>query len=482
MLSKIQSALSGLLAPGEPLLVGVSGGPDSVALLDVLVKSGCRPHVCHLNHQLRGAESDADAEFVRALAGRYDLPATIDLISNLDVGAPFRARSPLPGRARKGAPTNVDRTSEDLARRVRFEFFESVAERTGISTLALAHTADDQVETFLLRLLRGAGAPGLVGMWPDRRIGQLRVIRPLLKVTRAEVLQYLCAEGLSYREDATNLDTRFTRNRIRHELIPLLEREFNPAIRDVLLRTAEILRDEDELLEKLAESILEGHPADAGSWPQLERTRRSASLQIKTLREQPVALQRRVLRRWLGEGLDFEHIEAVRQLSRGQQTTLPGGVVVCREGDALRIVEEEKPVHGRWPVAMNGKTKIPELGVILECADSSALSLRQNRQSGDKSPHSKEELLDADSIGAAPFVRTWEEGDRFQPLGMTGEKKLQDFFVDEKVPRRQRGRVPLLCAADGRIAWVVSYRIAEPFKVTERTRRILRVRAVSIQG
>ena len=174
------------------------------------------------------------------------------------------------------------------ARRARHEFFARVAERTGIQKLALAHTADDQVETFLLRLLRGAGVPGLVGIWPERQLGTLRVIRPLLKVRRAEVLEYLSARGLTYREDASNADTRFTRNRIRHELLPLLEREFNPAIRDVLLHTAEILRDEDfYLLHHVAQRFYMA-------------VCQNDAVNVKALANCPVAIQRRVLRFWLG--------------------------------------------------------------------------------------------------------------------------------------------------------------------------------------
>jgi tRNA(Ile)-lysidine synthetase-like protein len=182
MLSEVQAALAKTLVPGEALLVGVSGGADSVALLSVLVELGWQPHVCHLNHQLRGADSDADAEFVRQLATRYGLPSSIEACTV--------------------AP------DEDSARRARQEFFGRVTERTGLKKLALAHTADDQVETFLLRLLRGAGVPGLVGIWPERQLGTLRVIRPLLKVRRVEIVEYLTAKKLSYREDKSNADTR----------------------------------------------------------------------------------------------------------------------------------------------------------------------------------------------------------------------------------------------------------------------------------
>jgi tRNA(Ile)-lysidine synthase len=334
-----------------------------------------------------------------------------------------------PGPALTGAPT------EDAARQARLNFFEAVASRTGIHKLALAHTADDQAETFLLRLLRGAGVTGLVGILEQRQLGSLCILRPLLKVRRDEVVEYLKSRQLTWRKDASNADRQFLRNRIRHELLPLLEREYNPRIRDVLLRTAELLRDEDELLTKLAEAV-----------------------EMETLWNQPVALQRRVLRLWLGEGLDFEHVEAVRQLAPGAEAMLPGGLIVYREDDTLRKASrsELERVTGRWPLNLAGETAVRELGVRLVVG-------------------SEGERFDADALGTGSFLRTWENGDRFQPLGMTGEKKLQDFFVDEKIPRHSRGRVPLLCAADGRIAWVVGHRIAEPFKVTEQTRRVLRI-------
>ncbi len=406
MLQKIQSALVKRLSLDEPLLLGVSGGADSVALLYALVELGWRPHVCHLNHQWRGAESEADAEFVRELAGRLGLPCTVE--------------------------ARMVPHDEDAAREARHEFFGAVVKQAGIITLALAHTADDQAETFLLRLLRGAGTAGLSGIWPERQIAGLRVIRPLLEVSRAEVMAYLRERKLSWREDESNADVRFARNRLRHVLLPLLEREFNPGVRDVLARTAEILRDEDALLNELARGIA-----------------------IETLADAPVALQRRALRLWLGE-LGFEHVEAVRALRHGE-LSLPGGVIVgCEHGRLVKIVPTE-PVTGPWALNTDGDTVIEELGVRFVLGDGG-------------------ERLDAEALGESLVVRTWREGDAFQPLGMTGTKKLQDFFVDEKVARRSRWRVPLVCVADGRIAWVVGYRIAEPFKVTERTRQVLRLR------
>jgi tRNA(Ile)-lysidine synthase len=437
MLSKAQIAFEKLLTLGEALLVGVSGGPDSVALLDALVKSGWRPHVCHLNHQLRGADSDADAEFVRLLASQYELSSTIESCKVA--------------------------SDEDSARRARQEFFACVAERTGIQKLALAHTADDQVETFLLRLLRGTGVPGLIGIWPERQFGTLRVVRPLLKVRRVEVLEYLSAKGLKFREDSSNANTKFTRNRIRHELLPLLEREYNPSIRDVLLNTAEILRDEDfYLLHHVAQRFFMA-------------ICQNDAVNVKALANCPVAIQRRVLRFWLGgdsetgPSFSFDQIEAVRYAALGDspsaEVDLPDDLVVYREYEWLQKANrrELEAVRGRWPLSLSGATTIGELGVEFVIGEEG-------------------ERFDADALGDGLFVRTWENGDRFQPLGMNGEKKLQDFFVDEKVPRRRRGRVPLVCAADGRIAWVVGHRIAEPFKVMEQTRRLVRLGAKSIQG
>src|SRR5208282_3225973 len=222
---------------------------------------------------------------------------------------------------------------EDGARRARHEFFAKVAAQTGIQKLALAHTADDQVETFLLRLLRGAGVPGLVGIWPERQFGTLRVIRPLLTVRRTEILEYLAAEKLSYREDASNADTRFTRNRIRHELLPLLEREFNPGIRDVLLNTAEILRDEDfYLLHHVAQRFFMA-------------VCQNDAVNVKALANCPVAIQRRVLRFWLGGDSEngpsfrFDQIEAVRHTALGDSPSaeidLPDDLVVYREYEWL---------------------------------------------------------------------------------------------------------------------------------------------------
>jgi tRNA(Ile)-lysidine synthase len=368
---------------------------------------------------------------------------------------------------------------EEGARAMRFAFFEEVAGRTGIRKLALAHNADDQVETFLMRLLRGSGAPGLVGIWPDRKIGSLRVIRPMLEIRRREIADYLTDAHCAWREDESNLDKRFTRNRIRHELLPLLEREFNPSVRDVLCRTAEILRDEDYyLLHHVAQRFYMA-------------ACREDAVNVQALAGMPVAVQRRVLRFWLGNESElgrvcgFEQIEAIRRLALDDnpsaETHLPDDLVVYREYEWLRKTPQRDlvPLTGSWPLRIPGSTTIRDLGVTIH-AETITASPGQPLHSCytyNKDANSRAaEVFDAGALGDRLTVRTWREGDRFRGLGMAGEKKLQDFFVDEKVPRRQRLRVPLVCASDGRIAWVAGYRMADVFKVTEATKSVVQLR------
>jgi tRNA(Ile)-lysidine synthase len=307
----------------------------------------------------------------------------------------------------------------------------------------------------------------------------------MLTVRRNEVLDYIREHDLKFREDSTNLDTSFLRNRIRHELLPLLEREFNPSIRETLLRTAEILRDEDfYLLHHVAERFYMA-------------ICQNDVVNIKALANCPVAVQRRVLRFWLGgesevgSSFAFEQIEAIRNIARGDspsaEVNLPDSLVVYREYEQLKKAkrEELEPVRGKWPLNVEGETHIRELGVQLESeivGQAARLPVFGPGNRAGCPTTALAECFDAAVLGESPFIRTWQEGDRFQPLGMTEEKKLQDYFVDEKVPRRNRGRVPLLCATDGRIAWVVGYRMAEPFKVTGQTRQAVRIKAGPVRS
>jgi len=349
-----------------------------------------------------------------------------------------------------------------------------ISRRTGIETVAVGHTADDLVETLLLRLLRGAGVTGLAGIWPERRLGPLRVIRPLLAVTRLEVLEYLRRHGLAFRDDASNRDRRFLRNRVRHELLPVLERGYNPSIRSTLRRTAILLQDDEGLLRGLARQAL-------------GRAAAGPTVSAAALAREPVSLQRRALRFWLGEEAGFEQVEAVRKLAisgpPGGEVHLSGHRLVWRQYGVLQQGKPTAPppVRRRWPLPVPGSVRIAELGVGFRCCRERPGACAAGRQRSPSTGPGLVERFDAGALGRGLFVRTWRRGDRFQPLGMRGGKKLQDIFVDDKVPRRQRRRTPLLCTADGRIAWVVGCRMGELFKVTRATRTILRVQAVALR-
>jgi tRNA(Ile)-lysidine synthase len=466
MLSKIKQLIAerGLWKQGEPILVGVSGGPDSVALLDALMqlrrdRSGVT--VCHLNHQLRGGASDEDAEFVRQLAAKYGLPVDI------------RSRDVKQLAAEKNVSVEM------AARMARLEFFQSLAHGTGIGKVALAHTADDQVETVLLRLLRGAGREGLSAMEPLSTHGaKLTLMRPMLTVWRDEVMEYLRERNLSFREDETNRDETILRNRVRHTLLPMLEREFGASTKEALRRAADIFGEEDRLLEAMAEtrfkSIEDGEQLD-----------------IRELLREDVSLQRRIVRRWLMSqtafaNLTMERVEAVLWLASESAGTarvdVGGGHLVARVYDKLVFVKSDEELALPAPSVAEETLFVPDslhvssLGFRFSAQVVPREVWEAARQAG-LSSESLTVFFDADKLPQQWFtLRSWREGDRFQPLGMSGEKKLQDFFVDEKVPQPQRARVPLLTCG-GLIAWVVGYRIADWAKVTEKTTRIVKVSA-----
>ncbi len=483
MLEKVHQVIMErrLLSRGERLLVGVSGGPDSVALLDALValapEFGWKLRVAHFNHQLRGAEADADEVFVRELADGYGLPFTA---GSGDVRV-FAADQKL--------------SIEDAARRLRHGFFQDTARAMGLAKLALGHTADDQVETLLQRLLRGAGTRGLAAIHASNRLGALTVVRPLLDVWKTEVLGYARQRGLKFRQDASNWDPQFQRNRIRHELIPALERDYNPALKTLLHQTAGMLAAEDEWLDAEAARVLK--PRGQRSEVRGQKAEGERSLAVERLLREHVAVQRRTIYRWLlendvGAAVDFETVEALRQMAASGQParlTLTGDTRVLLKGDWL--VLEKSGGDNQWSViskqsaetriAVPGVAEVPALGVVVEVEVVTGESVPRpddvlNPKSKTQNPKLFQEWLDADAVGVTLTLRCWQPGDRFQPIGMPVAKKLQDIFVDAKIPVALRRRTPLLVAASGEICWPVGYRIGERFKITCTTRKAFRIR------
>lgn len=464
------------ISPGEQVLLAVSGGADSVAMLSLFVALNCQQgfslqlSVIHVNHQLRGVDSDADAEFVQKLCRSWHVPCTIELV---DVAS--RAQS--------------EKISlEQAGRLCRFELFERTCLREGVKAVALAHHADDNAETVLHRIIRGAGLRGLAGIRPRRQLyegGDIYVIRPLLTFRKAEILDYLNERKIAYRQDASNASLSHTRNRIRHELLPLLHERFNPQAEEALLRLAEQARGVNAYLAETGERMLDSLV--------IEHDDRQLVLHCPLLVRKPRVIQTQlirsaILRMGCPEGeLTYGHLNAVAELALGSEGSksldLPAGLRVSRRYS--RLVFERiagKPAKhvsvSEIRVATEGLTPLPGFGLEITADEISAndaiiadhIGLRRDGQISQY-----EEWLDADAVHFPLIARSRRAGDKFLPLGMDGMKKLSDFFVDEKIDADRRENVVVLCDQLGPI-WIVPLRIDERVRLTRATKRILRLR------
>ncbi len=477
-----------LLSGRNPLLVAVSGGPDSICLLHILVKLqeglGIRLHVAHLNHQLRGAEAEADAGYVADIAHRLGIPATIE---QRDVKS-YQSRQHI--------------SLEEAAREVRYAFLAQVAKSIGANQVAVGHTIDDHIETILMHLIRGTGTRGLRGLQPSITWqfpdNSLTVIRPLLSVTRKETASYCHYHQLMPRIDASNLSLSPLRNKIRHQLLPLLK-SYNPRIAEALLRTARIADDELTFFSIEVSQIWDS----IAQWQE-----NTITLDKEEFLELPPALQRHLLRtsveKLLGnlKNIEAHHIEAVMTaLSKpaGKRISLPGGLFFFIEYNRYLLGRDEAalspfPILGdEFPLKLPGETILPgwrieatiinrEQMVEKEKSEralaSKTINLEQvvGKGKGIKGIELIDNLFtgffDLDKTGGELVVRARQPGDRFQPLGMSQPKKLGEFMIDAKIPHPWRQRTPIVCSPS-QILWVVGWRIDERVKVAEQTKQIL---------
>jgi tRNA(Ile)-lysidine synthase len=467
MLSKIIRTIERyrMVEPGERVLVGLSGGADSVALAEALVELEPRLRIAlvlgHLNHGLR-PEAEEDEEFCRSISERLSLPFV-------------SARADVAAEARRNK-----RSIEDAARSARYQFLEAQAERFGVAKIAVGHTLDDQAETFLLRLLRGAGGRGLGGIHPVR---EGRIVRPLLDVRRQEIESYLEERGVSYREDGSNLDPRFTRNRIRHELLPLLSAAYNPRLADSLARCASLLREEEEWMEAETREAFDTLAAVSPGRVRLDR---------KALANRPLALRRRLVRFAIGrirglENVSHRHIEDVLSLAErgqsGRELHLPG-IVVEVSFDEMRIRWAAPGGTGRGRKAgergyndFEYRLPIPARVRIAECRGT--LCARIAEPKGDPDGPRLGNAVVVGFDGRAPGlpelkVRNPRPGDRFHPLGAPGSKPLSRYLMERKVSREMRSLVPLVVRSDskGEILWVVGHGVSEASRVSTGSPRV----------
>jgi len=441
-----------ILSPGDRVLVAVSGGPDSVCLLATLhalsVELGLSLHVAHLNHMFRGKESADEALFVAGLAKQLGLQSTIE---SIDVAALCRER---------GLSVQAG------AREARYAFLSRAAEMIGASRIATGHTATDQAETVLLRLLRGAGSTGLAGIPPVR--GQF--IRPLIETTREEVLEHLAQTGLAFKTDPSNAKPLYTRNRIRLELMPLLK-QFNPRIVETLAAEAALLKDESEALDLSVESAAQAIA---------EKRETGFVLQREEFLALHPAIKRRLFRRLADalaygpSGLSSVQVEEALQFmsaaSTGRTMRLQAALTIERTYEQFVVGPSTPAVPFSYELMVPGRMAIPECRIEVEailCNDPAAFP---------DTNYYWQALFDYDKICLPLQVRSRRPGDRLHPSGLGGKsKKLQDLLVDAKIPRQQRDTVPLLCSG-AHILWVMGMRIDQRFLAQTDTKQRLLVR------
>jgi tRNA(Ile)-lysidine synthase len=436
-----------MFQPDMKVGVAVSGGADSVCLLHVLREFDLQLHVLHLNHNLRGDESRGDAEFVRELAAALQLPCTI----------------------REANFADSTGNLEQEAREARLAFFREVISTGLVDRVALGHTRSDQAETVLFRFLRGSGTAGLAGIRPVTADG---IVRPLFDVERADVERFLEDRRISWREDATNRSRQFARNRIRHELLPQLERGWNSGIRDALVQTADWARDEELYwkaeLDRLSPGLL---------------TENEGAVLVRTapLLALPRAVARRLVRRAIEmakgdlRGIDFAHVEAILNLaqrSRGQGRVQVPGLEAIRSFDWLRFAIPKGGYCGyRLEATVPGKLQIPGTGLLISLE---LLEKPETSESPDYVYNIGMGGLDWARVSGSLAIRNWQPGDRYQPTGSTGEKKIKTLFQQARIPLWERRQWPVLVEGES-IVWVRRFGPAAGVAANSSSRSILRI-------
>jgi len=442
--------------PGERLGVAVSGGPDSALLLEFMLRlareTGLTLAVVHFNHHLRGGESDEDERFVRELAGERGLEFLRGEANVAEVAREQR------------------RNLEATARELRYRFFFSLVSQGKLDKVATAHTANDQAETVLLRLLRGAGTGGLGGIYP---ILEGKVVRPFLSVRRAEIEAEVGKRKLGTRLDSTNSDTRLRRNKIRRELLPLLEEEFNPRVVMLLKEASDRARDDEAYLEQQARERAHAWRVHEGA---------EDKIPVRPLLDFPPAIARRVLRQMIfsvrgsARGVTYAHLEAVlrfaRQAQSGRSLALPGGVVARMEFDWLVVgPKPQARADGEFSYAVvaPGQVAVSQLGLTFRFEIVGPEALEKSYNWCEKAG------LDPQKLSGELVLRNWHAGDCFRPLGSRKTWKLKELFQSQRIPVAQRKLWPVL-ESGTEIVWVRGFPPASPAAAVPGSKQVMVIR------
>ncbi|MGB9202529.1 MAG: tRNA lysidine(34) synthetase TilS [Terriglobales bacterium] len=457
---------------GDRVAVAVSGGADSVALLRLLLglraELGIVLSVAHVNHKLRGAESDEDERFVAELARQHGLDLHV-------------CEEPVDGSRGSESGSGIEAAARDL----RYGFFRQLAHAGRVAKIATAHTLDDQAETVLLRIFRGTGIRGLSGIHPRlvfEERGQTfgEVVRPLLSFRRSALTEFLRECGQAWREDASNRDIAFLRNRVRHRLLPLIAQEFGEAAIEHMAELAEIARAEEEVLSTQ-------YPVPGTQQTGAGKTRQAASLPVGPLRALPLAAQRRLLRGWLQANardlsISFRLIEEALELAHGpagKKTQLPQGIL--RRG-RLDLLLESKPFGGRreaghrqapdyeYALAVPGAVKIPELGACIEARVVDAASVPEDGRG---------QLLDLERMPKEVLIRNWRAGDRYWPAHTAAAKKVKELLTVRHATGAEKKLWPVAVAADCGLVWVRGFAVPEALRPPARAAKAIWIREIT---
>ena len=443
-----------MFSRGDRVVVAVSGGPDSVALLHILdaLKEvyGIRLHAAHLDHSLRGEESAGDMEFVVSLCEALSVPLTTATEDVAEIA--------------KAGGLSV----EAAARKVRYAFLEKVLAETGSKKIATGHSANDQAETVLINLMRGAGLAGLSGMKPAIEGG---VVRPLIEARRSEIMAYLEQKDIAYRTDSSNADTRFERNKVRTELIPFIEKEFNPAIVDSLARTASVFSMVyDFFREEVEKSMRTAVRAQEGR----------VTVNLELFDAYPEIVKLFTFHRILRALEDDEQVISYDTLSAllnvadksrsGSRIDIGAGIIALKEFKSI-VIGRDLALYEPYEVPLNvpGETAVESAGYLYRVE-----VLKDKPQTPDVYRSGESAYFDFDELRLPLVARNWREGDKFVPFGLKGSKKIHDIFIDEKVPISERTLIPLVSDADG-VIWVTGVRRADRARVTDKTSTIVKI-------